>query len=79
MKNKLSKRTILLNKANKILKKHYAQILNGRDLTEDEIMAEVKNALRKWDDAVFLVNYDWIHSLDKEEWEKIAGIVELVF
>ena len=42
MKNKFSPRTLLLNKANKILKRHYANILDGSDLTENEIIAPTK-------------------------------------
>lgn len=56
------------------MKEHYRNILNGRDLTKQEIIAEAKNLIRKWDDAIFLVNCNWHGGVDKEDWEKIAEI-----
>ncbi len=72
MKSKFSSETLLLIKANKILKKHYSFL--NRDLTRDEIIAEAKNALRKGDDVSFLVGYEWFFKLDKKEWQEIAAL-----
>ncbi len=74
MKSKFSAETILLTRANKILKHFYHNILSGRDLSREELIAEAKNVIRKWDDAQFLVNMSFVSSLEKNEWEKIAEL-----
>ncbi len=65
----------LLNKAGEILDEHYSSILNGRKITTSEIIAEAKNLIRKWDDACFLVNFNFMHKLEKEEWIQIAQML----
>jgi len=72
MKSKINKSNLLLLRANKILKSHYSNILNGRDLTKEEIILEAKNVIRKYDDAPFLVDMSFVFKLEKEDWEKIA-------
>lgn len=69
MKLKLSRRNLLLLKANKILKNFY----NFRsDLTEQEIVLEVSSMLKKWDDAIFLAHYGWMNQMEKSEWKEIV-------
>jgi hypothetical protein len=74
------KATPLLLKANKILKRHYSHIWGhvwgDMDLTRTQLVEEAKNVLRKWEDIPFLVNMAFATELKKEEWEKIALMVE---
>ena len=63
-----------LIKATSILQKHYKSVLGGRKITPLEVVAEAKNALRKWDDNIFLENMRWVHGMDKADWEQVAQV-----
>jgi hypothetical protein len=72
MKSKFSPRTQALIKANKILKKHYASILKGRDLTEQEIIGEANMVLRHAEDGTIYDNLKFYYQMDVSEWELIV-------
>ncbi len=64
----------LTEKAIELLNKHYANILNGRSITLNELKAEAANVIRKWDDAPFLINMKFACALTKEQWQFLASI-----
>ncbi len=76
MKSKLSKQTLLFVKASKILQKYYAHILNGRDLTRQEVIAEAINLLRKDAKGNLDDSQEWLFfQLDRDDWRMVAQYV----
>lgn len=71
-------KTTPYRKAQKILSRHYADILKrrGTPITQQEVVAEIKNILRKWDDAAFLENMAFAFNMEKEEWEAALKEIE---
>lgn len=60
------------SKAKKILTDHYKSILKVRKhpITDEEIRDEIKHVLKKWDNIVWFENYNFVHKMDKKDWEK---------